>query len=124
MKSRLQVWLRRAFATQETLVADDLLSESLLTGATAIRDVQAGERVRLHGVVKSVTLRPREALRALEVELFDGSASIDLIWLGRRSIAGVHAGSVLDVTGRVVRHHGRLALFNPRYSLRPRQEAS
>lgn len=122
--SRLRSWLRRAFAAQETLVADDLLSESLSTGAKAIRDVRAGERVHVHGVVRSLTLRPREALRALEVELFDGSATIDLIWLGRRSIVGVEPGRVLDVSGRVVRHHGRLALFNPRYSLRAKQDAS
>ena len=120
----LRQWLRRAFATEETLVAHDLLRESLVTGATAIRDVQPGQRVRVHGVVTSLTLRPREALRALEVELFDGSAAIDLIWLGRRSIAGVEPGRVLDVSGRVVRHRGRLALYNPRYSLRPKQEAS
>lgn len=121
---RVRAWLRRAFVTQETLVADDLLSESLSTGAIAIRDVRAGERVHVHGVVRSLTLRPRQALRALEVELFDGSATIDLIWLGRRSIVGVEPGRVLDVTGRAVRHHGRLALFNPRYSLRAKQDAS
>jgi len=124
MSGRLRRWARRVFAAQETLVADDLLTQALDTGATPIRDAREGERVRLHGVVSALTLRPRQALRALEVELFDGSASIDLVWLGRRSITGIEPGRVLNVSGRVVRHQGRLVLFNPRYSLQPRQEAA
>lgn len=124
MTSRVGGWLKRVFATQETLEAKDLLTRAVATGATAIADAREGTRVTVHGVVSSLTLRPRQALRALEVELFDGSATIDLVWLGRRSIAGIEPGRVLTASGRVVRHQGRLVLFNPRYALQPRQEAA
>ena len=112
-----QRWWRRLFATHETLVAQDLLEEVLDRGADAIANVTPGQRVHLHGVLSSVTLRPESSLKALQAELFDGSGSLDLVWLGRRRIAGVTPGRSIDVVGRVVRHHGRLVVFNPRYSL-------
>ena len=55
---------------------------------------------------------------AFTAELFDGSASIDLVWLGRRRIVGVEPGRMLFVRGRVGEHDGRPAVYNPVYELR------
>jgi hypothetical protein len=54
----------------------------------------------------------------LQAELFDGSASIDLVWLGRRRVAGIEPGRTIMARGRVGVHDGRLAIYNPWYELR------
>jgi hypothetical protein len=66
-----------------------------------------------------VTLRPRAGVPALEAELFDGTDALDVVWLGRRSIAGIEPGRRLVAHGRISHARGRRVLFNPRYELRP-----
>ena len=56
---------------------------------------------------------------ALEAELFDGSAALDVVWLGRRSIVGIEPGRKLIASGRISMSRGRRVLFNPKYELRP-----
>ena len=38
--------------------------------------------VRVAGTLRTVTLRPRAGVPALEAELFDGTAPLDVVWLG------------------------------------------
>ena len=59
------------------------------------------ERSTLSGVLRSVTYSPPTAPPELSAELYDGSGSIDLVWLGRRDIPGIEPGRRLLVTGRV-----------------------
>jgi len=73
--------------------------------------------VTLHGELRSVTLRPVDGVSCLEAELYDGSAAVTLIWLGRRRIEGIAAGRRLTVHGRIGRRHGERILYNPRYDL-------
>ena len=61
-------------------------------GSTTIAEAPDRERVRLRGTLRTVTLRPRGGVPALEAELFDGSGAITLVWLGRRRIAGISPG--------------------------------
>jgi hypothetical protein len=60
---------------------------------------------------------PTETLPTLDAELFDGTASIELVWLGRRRIAGIEPGRRIKAIGRVGVHDGRLAMYNPHYEL-------
>ncbi len=71
----------------------------------------------LHGTLRHVTLRPHGGVVALEAELYDGSGTVTLIWLGRRRIPGIVAGRELTVHGRLGCTDGRRLLFNPRYEL-------
>ncbi len=48
-----------------------------------------------------MTLRPRAGVPALEAELFDGSAALDVVWLGRRAITGIEPGRKLIASGRI-----------------------
>ncbi|WP_226899902.1 OB-fold nucleic acid binding domain-containing protein [Nonomuraea sp. CA-141351] len=66
-----------------------------------------------------MTLRPRGGAPALEAELYDGSDVIDLVWLGRRKIAGIEPGRTVKAEGLVSVQDGRKVMFNPRYELRP-----
>ncbi len=73
--------------------------------------------VTLHGTLRTVTLRPRGGVSALEAELYDGSGTATLIWLGQRRIAGISPGRQVTVRGRVGTHAGNRVLYNPRYEL-------
>ena len=75
--------------------------------------------VRLRGTLKTVTLRPRGGVPALEAELFDGSGSLVLVWLGRREIAAITPGRPIEVEGRIGRHGSDRIIYNPRYQLLP-----
>ena len=99
--------LRRTFA------ADDQ------AGVYQIGDAADRERVRLRGTLRTVTLRPRGGVPALEAELYDGTGSITVIWLGRRQISGVVPGRSLEIQGRIGRHDGQRIMYNPRYELMP-----
>ena len=62
------------------------------SGLVAIDQAPDRTRVKLSGTLRTVTLRPRGGVPALEAELFDGSGAITLVWLGRRQITGIGAG--------------------------------
>ena len=72
---------------------------------------------KVHGTLRSVTLRPIDGITALEAELYDGSDSVTLIWLGRRTIEGVEAGRRLTAHGRIGRRREERVLYNPSYEL-------
>jgi hypothetical protein len=55
----------------------------------------------------------------MEADLWDGTGSVTLIWLGRRDIPGIQPGRRLIVRGRITRIHGERAIYNPVYQLRP-----
>lgn len=75
--------------------------------------------VRLRGTLRTVTLRPRGGVPALEAELWDGSGSLVLVWLGRREIAAITPGRPIEVEGRIGRHGNDRIIYNPRYQLLP-----
>lgn len=90
------------------------------TGCVPVESLPLRRRAKAAGILRSVVLRPREGVPTVEAELFDGSGVLDLVWLGRRSIAGIEPGRRLGVEGMVCEAHGRRTIYNPRYELRPR----
>jgi RecG-like helicase len=109
--------LDRVTSTSEELDAAELLEESLDRGATPVGDCSPGERVTVSGTIRALTLRPVGGVPALEAELFDGSGSITVVWLGRRRITGIDPGRSLSVRGRVTRQADHRVMFNPAYEL-------
>ena len=55
--------------------------------------------------------------RSLEVQLFDRTGGLRLIFFGRARIPGIAPGTVLRASGTVGEYKGHLALANPRYEL-------
>ena len=47
----------------------------------------------------------------------DGTGALSLVFNGRRQIAGLSLGTHVRAQGMVAEHRGRLAIFNPVYSL-------
>ena len=96
-----------------------LRGELASTGATPVCDCSKGEPVTVAGTLRAVTLRPLAGVPTLEAELYDGTGSIRLIWLGRRKIGGIECGRSLVAHGRLTMHEGRRTLYNAEYELRP-----
>jgi hypothetical protein len=94
-------------------------ARSTKSGAVSIADAPDRERVTLRGALRTVTLRPRAGVPALEAELNDGSGVITIVWLGRRRIAGIEPGRAIEVEGRIGAHEGVRIMYNPRYLLIP-----
>lgn len=86
-------------------------------GGTPCGDVATRSKACICGTLRSVTLRPRGGVPALEAELFDGSGSVSLVWLGRRRIAGVEPGRRIKARGLVADDDGQRVIFNPVYEL-------
>ncbi|MDG9703485.1 OB-fold nucleic acid binding domain-containing protein [Streptomyces sp. DH37] len=116
---RLRRLLGRLSSSQEDLLSAELRQDTEERGCTRICDCGDRQIVKVTGTLRTVTQRPRAGVPALEAELFDGSAPLDVVWLGRRSIAGIEPGRKLIASGRIAMNRGRPVLFNPKYELRP-----
>jgi hypothetical protein len=101
------------------LEADELHDTSLRLGATPIAEVKAREPVTVCGEVRSVALRPSVQVPALVVEIYDGTEPMQLIWLGRRAIAGIDPGVMLRAKGRATYRRGVRTIFNAEYEIVP-----
>ena len=87
-------------------------------GATLISGLEWRQRARVAGRVKSVRVQPLSGVPTLECTLVDASGeALLVVFLGRRSIAGVETGTKMIVEGMVGKHHERLAMINPAYEL-------
>jgi hypothetical protein len=110
--------LHRLAADAAELDAEELQEDTAAAGATPVSRCCDGERVSVFGVLRMVMLRPRGGVPTLEAELYDGSGSVHLVWLGRRRIVGIEPGRQLVARGRLTVQDGRRTLFNPEYELR------
>ena len=118
-KSRLRRTISR-WANSTDQHARELRQAVRESGLVAISEAPDRTRVQLSGTLRTVTLRPRGGVPALEAELFDGSGAITLVWLGRRQITGIGPGRQLEVEGRIGVQDGVRVMYNPRYELRAR----
>ena len=75
-------------------------------------------RVAVAGSVVHVECRAWAGGPTLEVTIDDGSASLTLVFLGRRTMAGIHVGRALVAAGTVADRHGRSIVLNPQVWLR------
>jgi hypothetical protein len=82
-----------------------------------IGDVRYRQAVRVEGRVRSVRVQPRAEVPTLECVLVDDTGALSVVFLGRRSIAGIDVGVRLRVEGTAGESRGRLALLNPIYEL-------
>ena len=109
--------LHRLTASPQRLDAAQLESEVELLPCGRVKSVVRGEYAVVAGRLRSVVYTPTANVPVLEAELFDGSAAIQLVWLGRRRITGIEPGRRLLAKGRVGLHDGQLAIYNPWYEL-------
>lgn len=120
----LRSWMDSVTKSSADIDAEELRVEAELFGADAIVGLLSGQVTTLTGKVHSLVFRPEISVPVLEVELFDGSGTIIIKFMGRRRIKGIDPGTNLAVTGRIVRCDGVMTMFNPEYKLLPRTEVA
>jgi RecG-like helicase len=111
--------LKRLVASDSTLEAEHLQEQTRAEGATAVTACRQGIDVCVAGTVRAVRLAPLAGAPTFEVDLYDGSGTVRLVFLGRRSVAGISAGQTLVAHGRMTKRDNRSTIFNPRYELVP-----
>lgn len=112
--------LKRLTRSAEAHEQDELRETLDELGGTPIDQVEDKCVTECCGTVRSVSLRPRQDdVPALVVDLDDGHRTMNLVWLGRRTIAGIEPGVFLKVKGRVLFKKGVPTIYNPSYEIKP-----
>ncbi|MFM1986991.1 MAG: hypothetical protein RIS18_1208 [Actinomycetota bacterium] len=116
-QSKFQSWLKSFYASDEELAAYELSEQSADRGSTLIDEIERGKTIQVTGVIKSATVKPSSQVPSYEVEVFDGSGNLVVIWQGRKHVAGVEPGTRIEVEGRVTFLSGKPCLHNPVYKI-------
>ena len=102
------------------LEADELQTGCHRLGTTPVGECVPRSLVEVSGVLRHLVIPPRGEVPALVGELYDGTGTVSLVWLGRREIVGVRAGIYVRARGRVCEREHGLTMFNPSYEILPR----
>jgi hypothetical protein len=92
--------------------------EPAVPGTTPISELQWRSRARIGGRIKALRVPSSSDAPYLECSVVDSSGEvITLVFLGRRSVSGLHSGTRLVAEGTVGKHRGKLAIINPVFEL-------
>ena len=109
---------RRLTEDPEQLDVEELSHDVESTGAQKAIDCQRGQEVTMIGTLRSVECNAKGCSGGVKAELFDGTDSVVLVWLGQRRIPGIEQGRTLKVHGRVGKlDNGAKAIYNPHYEI-------
>lgn len=111
--------LHRLTSPEHVLEAEKRQELAVENGGTPVGRCTDRAQVCVIGMLRTVTIQPRGGSPSLQAELWDGSGTVDVVWIGRRRIAGIEPGRVIRAEGRITQRDGRRVMFNPRYELRP-----
>jgi hypothetical protein len=110
-----------ATAVDTEVELDERLARIADRGSTtSLNDIGTAplrSRVTLTGRVQAIRVQPWSGVATLEITLVDETGSIQLVFLGRRTIAGITTGTRLQVSGVVSEHRSRRSILNPTYRL-------
>jgi hypothetical protein len=84
---------------------------------TELVAVRAHQRVAVSGVIRRYRAMTLSGTPACCYALADGTGEIDLLFLGRISVAGLYPGRHCSAAGMAAVRDGRFVLWNPQYSL-------
>jgi len=116
-RTGLRKFFDRLTATDSELDARHLQRESAKCGAVPATACSRGQIASVSGRLRTVAYTPRTNLPTLEADLWDGSDVVTLVFLGRRSIAGIEPGRQLTARGRIALRDDRKVIYNPYYEL-------
>lgn len=107
-------FLQRLVQTDEDRLAEEIRewAESV-PGTTRIAECPSRKPVRVAGVVRRLTIRPRED--CMEAVISDGTGEVTAVWTGRSHIPGLSLGSRVTLEGVLSSERGRVRVVNPRY---------
>lgn len=98
----------------------DEIRQQTLEQLPLTEDLADRRVARVCGVIRSVTMPARGSVPILLAEVFDGRTAVNLVWIGRRRIAGIEPGALISAHGRVAMRPEGATIFNPPYTLLPR----
>ncbi|GAA2514665.1 OB-fold nucleic acid binding domain-containing protein [Rarobacter incanus] len=114
--------VRGYFTPREQAADADGLDQFLHGGPVATCKQACGRgRTVIVGRIRSITVQPHSSAPSFEAEVSDGTASIRLVWLGRRTLAGVVPGGIIRARGFVNTAQSIPTIFNPSYELCAKQ---
>ena len=97
------------------------MSADLATAAdpdiVPIGDVRWRTRARIKGRIRSLRVQPWAEVPTLECVVIDATGGLTLVFLGRRSVAGIELGRTLIAEGMVGEARGYLSILNPEIEL-------
>jgi hypothetical protein len=109
-------FFRRMAESDEQRYAEEILAWAAnVPGSVRIAETLPRSRAKIAGVVRRITVRPLEGHESLEAILFDGTAEVTVVWMGRRAIRGLSLGTRLIVEGLVAEQRGERRLVNPTF---------
>jgi hypothetical protein len=109
---------RRLTEDAEQRDVEELSEEAVNTGAQRAIDCRRGQEVTMVGTLRSVEANARGCAGGIRAELFDGTDTVTLVWLGQRRIPGIDSGRTLRVRGRVgTLENGAKVIYNPHYEI-------
>ena len=109
---------RRLTEDPERRDVEEFSDGAAITGAQKAIDCQRGQEVTMVGTLRSVECNGKGCAGGVKAELFDGTDSVILVWLGQRRIPGIESGRMLKVHGRVGKlDNGAKAMYNPHYEI-------
>ena len=112
---RLTRWLTE---DPEQRDVKELSDEAVNTGAQRAIDCERGQEVTMVGTLRSVEANGKGSPGGVRAELFDGTDTVTLLWLGQRRIPGIDSGRTLRVRGRLGKlANGTKAIYNPHYEI-------
>jgi hypothetical protein len=121
-KNLLTKALDKLVQPDSDLTAQELSQAASDSGSTLIQDLPRGQFVKITGVISSATTRPQKSVPAYEIEIYDGSGTINAIWLGRAQVVGVVPGGYIEVQGRITFLSSNPTIYNPYYTLLRRDD--
>jgi hypothetical protein len=109
---------RRLTEDPEQRDVEELTDEAAHTGAHRAIDCQRGQEVTMVGTLRSVETNAKGCTAGVRAELYDGTDTVMLVWLGQRRIPGIESGRTLRVRGRLgTLDSGVKAIYNPHYEI-------
>jgi RecG-like helicase len=109
---------RRLTEHPEQRDVEELTDQALNAGAQRAIDCQRGQEVTMVGTLRSVETNAKGCAGGVRAELFDGTDTVTLVWLGQRRIPGIESGRTLRVRGRLGKlENGAKAIYNPHYEI-------
>ncbi len=108
---------RRLTEDLEQRDAEEFAARSRLAGAQCVKDCTAGQEVAVRGELRAVQTCSRASRTGVVAELYDGTDTVLLKWVGRNRIPGVEPGRQVSVRGRLGVADGVKVIYNPHYEL-------
>jgi hypothetical protein len=109
----------KAAARRAPTKASGLLPAGIVLPPESVPIAEAGyrQRVTIAGRIRSVRVQPRAGVATLQCTIADGTGEMQVVFLGRRQLAGIEQGALLCVTGMVGQRGGHREILNPEYRL-------